>query len=221
MVFSSLGLMAHGERKHYVPYLLICFVTGFTSVYSQCTKESEPCPDKVCENDCESTSASDGSVEAIVAIMSVSLVLIVGLVILLVYVCIKQGHLFFINNNNNEDASESSAITCERTAVEIPEYLLRRRSSSASITSGPPPYFSVFNFICNENGNVLQTVIGPQNLRPIENAQLPSVSELPPAYGALFGQLPPPYDDVVIQLDASTPRVFTPSEQPTHDNPES
>lgn len=219
MVISSLGMMAHGERKHYVPYLLIYFVTGFTSVYSQCTKESEPCPDKVCENDCGSTSASDGSVEAIVAIMSVSLVLIVGLVTLLVYVCIKQGHLFF--NNSNEDASESNAITCERTAVEIPEYFLRRRSSSASITSGPPSYFSLFNFICNENGNVLQTVIGPQNLRPIEDEQLPSVSEQPPAYGALFGQLPPPYDDVVIQLDASTPIVFTPSEQPTHDNPES
>ena len=219
MVFSSLGMMAHGERKHYVPYLLIYFVTGFTSGYSQCTKESEPCPDKACENDCGSTGASDGSVEAIVAIMSVSLVLIVGLVILLVYVCIKQGHLFF--NNSNEDASESNAITCERTAVEIPEYFLRRRSSSASITSGPPSYFSLFNFICNENGNVLQTVIGPQNLRPIEDAQLASVSEQPPAYGALFGQLPPPYNDVVIQLDASTPRVFTPSEQPTHDNPES
>ena len=213
MVFSSLGLMAHGERKHFVPYLLICFATGFTSVYSQCTKQSQPCPNKLCENDCETTSGSDGSVEAIVAIMSVSLVLIVGLVILLVYVCLKQGPLFF--NNNNEDTSESNAVTCDRTAVEIPEYLLRRRSSSTSITSGPPPYFSLFNFICNENGNILRTVIGPQNLRPVENTQLPSVSEQPPAYGALFGQLPPPYD-AVIELDASTP-----SEQPTHDNPES
>jgi len=157
----------------------------------------KPCPNGICDKECE-TSVTDDGVEAIVAIMSVSVILIIGLVILLVYICLKKGPW----SQNDEATSESNAVTCESTAVEIPEYLLRRRFSSLSIDSGPPPYFSLFNFICNENGEMLHTVIG-QNFRT-GNARLPSTGELPPEYGVLFGLSPPPYD-AVVQSTATTP----------------
>ena len=205
----SLDLMAPvGGQEHFVLYLLMCLAADFRSVYSECAKQMELCPNSKCEKDCDEGRVSDGSVETIVAIMSIAVVLIIGLIILLVYVCLKQGSFFF--NTNNEDTSESNAVTCERTAVEIPEYLLRRRFSSLSVASGPPPYFSLFNFICNENGHILRTVIGPQNLRT-DNIRLPSVTEQPPPYGALFGQSPPPYD-VVIQLEETTQRQQAGSE---------
>ena len=184
------------ERRHFVP----CLVMGFTSfviVLSQCADHMKPCPNGICDKDCE-TSVTDDGVEAIVAIMSVSVILIIGLVILLVYICLKKGPW----SQNDEATSESNAVTCESTAVEIPEYLLRRRFSSLSIDSGPPPYFSLFNFICNENGEMLHTVIG-QNFRT-GNARLPSTGELPPEYGVLFGLSPPPYD-AVVQRTATTP----------------
>lgn len=183
-------------RRHLVPCLVMGFASFVSQVLSQCTEQMKPCPNGLCDKQCE-TSVPDNGVEAIVAIMSVSVVLIIGLVILLVYICLKQGPW----SQNGEATSDSSTAACENTAVEIPEYLLRRRFSSLSVTSGPPPYFSLFNFICNENGEILHTVIG-QNFRT-ENTRLPSTTEQPPEYGVLFGQSPPPYDDVV-QIEAIT-----------------
>ena len=180
----------------------MCF-GSFAGVTSQCADQMKACPNGLCDEECDNSKSSDSGVEAIVAIMSVSVVLIIGLVILLVYVCLKQGPW----SQNNEPTNESSTVTCESTAVEIPEYLLRRRFSSLSITSGPPPYFSLFNFICNENGEIMQTVIGPQNFR-IGSARLPSSSDQPPDYGVLFGQLPPPYH-IVVQSDATIRELAT------------
>lgn len=184
-------------------FLVMCFCS-FASVTSQCADQMKACPNGLCDEDCDESKSSDSGVEAIVAIMSVSVVLIIGLVILLVYVCLKQGPW---SHNGSEAANESSTVTCESTAVEIPEYLLRRRFSSLSITSGPPPYFSLFNFICNENGEIMQTVIGPQNFR-IESARLPSSTDQPPDYSVLFGQLPPPYH-IVVQRERTIRELAT------------
>lgn len=188
----------------------MCFFS-FATALSQCANEMKPCPNGVCDTDCN-RNVSDNGVEAIVAIMSVSVVLIIGLVILLVYICLKQGPWW----QNEEDTGEPNAVTCNSTAVEIPEYLLRRRFSSLSMTSGPPPYYSLFNFICNENGEILHTVIAPQNLRT-QNARLPSSTEQPPDYGVLFGQSPPAYE-LVIQSEATTRESATTTEPATNVN---
>lgn len=189
-------------------YFVACFVmvlASLASVLSQCTEPMKPCPNGLCDKDCDDQAkVTNDAVEAIVAIMSVSVVLIIGLVILLVYICLKQGPW----SQNSETTTDSNTVTCESTAVEIPEYLLRRRFSSLSMTSGPPPYFSLFNFIRNENGEILNTVIG-QNFRTENALQLPSTAgEQPPEYGVLFGT-PPPYDVVVLQSEAPTARPET------------
>ena len=183
-------------RRHFVPFLLTCF-SSFVGVVSQCANQMKACPNGLCDEECDDSSSSDSGVEILVAIMSVSVVLIIGLVILLVYVCLKQGPW----SQNNEGTNESRTVTRDSTAVEIPEYLLRRRFSSLSITSGPPPYFSLFNFICNENGEIMQTAIGLENFRT-ESARLPSSTDQPPDYGVLFGQSPPPYH-IVAQREAT------------------
>jgi len=152
------------------------------------------CPNGLCddETECQGSSQSSASgVEAIVAIMSVSVVLILGLVILLVYICLKQGPW-----SHTGEATDSNENTCESSSVEIPEYIMRRRFSSLSMASGPPPYFSLFRFILNENGEITGTVIGENAVRT-ENARLPGVADQPPDYGVLYAQSPPPYDHVI------------------------
>lgn len=170
--------------------LVIVFISS-SSVSSQCGSDQvKTCPNGLCDDECETSSASASGVEAIVAIMSVSVVLILGLVILLVYICLKQGPWL-----HSGDANDSCENTCESTAVEIPEYLMRRRFSSLSMMSGPPPYFSLFRFILNENGELTSTAVVGENVRT-DNVRLPSVDQ-PPDYGILFGQSPPPYDHVI------------------------
>ncbi|XP_078347916.1 uncharacterized protein LOC144633013 [Oculina patagonica] len=170
--------------------LAIVFVS-LANVSSQCgTDQMKTCPDGLCDDECETSSASASGVEAIVAIMSVSVVLILGLVILLVYICLKQGPW-----SQSGDANDSCENTCESTTVEIPEYLMRRRFSSLSMMSGPPPYFSLFRFFLNENGELTSTAVIGENMRT-GNARLPSI-DLPPDYGVLFAQSPPPYDHVI------------------------
>ena len=79
--------------------------------------------------------------------------------------------------------------------------------------SGPPPYFSLFWFILNENGEITSTVIGETAVRT-ENTRLPSVADQPPDYGVLFAQSPPPYDHVIQtgQLNAITTNASAISE---------
>ena len=169
------------------------FFVSFARVSSQCGNEQvKTCPNGLCDDEaeCRGSSSSAGGVEAIVAIMSVSVVLILGLVILLVYICLKQGPW-----SQTGEATDSNENTCESSSVEIPEYVMRRRFSSLSMVSGPPPYFSLFRFILNENGEITSTVIGENSVRT-ENIRLPSVADQPPDYGVLFAQSPPPYDHV-------------------------
>lgn len=189
--------MGRLEGSHFVSRLVVSLAT-LASVCSQCTEPLKTCSNGLCDGkECE-TNVTNNAVEAIVAIMSVSVVLIIGLVMLLVYICLKQGS----RSQNSDSTNDSNMITCENTAIEIPDYLLRRRFSSLSTTSGPPPYFSLFNFICNENGEILNTVIG-QNFRTENLPRLPSTSEQPPEYGVLFGT-PPPYDVVVLRSESAT-----------------
>ena len=173
---------------------LAMFFVSLARVSSQCNSEQvKTCPNGLCDDEtaCEgSSSQSAGGVEAIVAIMSVSVVLILGLVILLVYICLKQGPW-----SHNGEATDSNENTCESSSVEIPEYIMRRRFSSLSMVTGPPPYFSLFRFILNENGEITNTAIGENSVRT-ENTRLPSVDQ-PPDYGVLFAQSPPPYDHVI------------------------
>jgi len=167
---------------------------SFARVSSQCGNEQvKTCPNGLCDDEaeCQDSSSSAGGVEAIVAIMSVSVVLILGLVILLVYICLKKGPW-----SRTGEADDSNENTCESSSVEIPEYIMRRRFSSLSMESGPPPYFSLFRFILNENGEIIGTVIGENAVRT-ENTRLPSVADQPPDYGVLFEQSPPPYDHVI------------------------
>ena len=171
------------------------FFVSFERVSSQCSNEQvKTCPNGLCDDatECQGSSSSAGGVEAIVAIMSVSVVLILGLVILLVYICLKQGPW-----SHTGEATDSNENTCENSSVEIPEYIMRRRFSSLSIVSGPPPYFSLFRFILDENGEITGTVMGENSVRA-ENTCLPSVADVqPPDYGVLFAQSPPPYDHVI------------------------
>lgn len=172
-------------------FCLAIVFASFASVLSQCSSDQvKTCPNGLCEDECETSSPSASGVEAIVAIMSVSVVLIIGLVILLVYICLKQGPW-----SHTGDESETSEHTCESTTVEIPEYLMRRRFSSLSIMSGPPPYFSLFRFFLNENGELQSTPVIGEDLRTL-NTRLPSIDQ-PPDYLMLFGQSPPPYDRVI------------------------
>lgn len=184
---------------------------SFARVSSQCSSEQvKTCPNGLCddETECQGSSSSASGVEAIVAIMSVSVVLILGLVILLVYICLKQGPW-----SHTGEATDSNENTCERSSVEIPEYIMRRRFSSLSMVSGPPPYFSLFRFILNENGEITSTVIGENSVRT-ENTRHPSVADQPPDYGVLFAQSPPPYDHVIQseQLTVITTNASTISE---------
>lgn len=196
-------------RRKLTDFALISVAMFFVScerVSSQCGNEQmKTCPNGLCddETECQGSSSSAGGVEAIVAIMSVSVVLIIGLVILLVYICLKQGPWSSHSNEN----------TCESSSVEIPEYIMRRRFSSLSMVSGPPPYFSLFRFILNENGEITSTVIGENAVRT-ENTRLPSVTDQPPDYGVLFAQSPPPYDHVIHtdQLNATTTNASAISE---------
>ena len=172
-------------------FCLAIVFASLASVLAQCSSDQvKTCPNGLCEDECETSSASASGVEAIVAIMSVSVVLILGLVILLVYICLKQGPW-----SHTGDENETSENTCESTTVEIPEYLMRRRFSSLSIMSGPPPYFSLFRFFLNENGELQSTPVIGEDLRTL-NARLPSIDQ-PPDYLVLFGQSPPPYDHVI------------------------
>lgn len=187
-----------GLRRRPTDFVLLSLAMVFVSsarVSSQCSSEQvKTCPNGLCddESECEnSPSSSAGGVEAIVAIMSVSVVLILGLVILLVYICLKQGPW-----SHTSEATDSNENTCESSAVEIPEYLMRRRFSSLSMMSGPPPYFSLFRFILNENGELTSTVIGENSVRTENTTRLPSIDQ-PPDYGVLFTHSPPPYDRVI------------------------
>lgn len=175
-------------------------LVSLVKVSMQCNEQVKTCPNGLCSDECETSSASASGVEAIVAIMSVSVVLILGLVILLVYICLKQGPW------THGDSNDSNENTCESTTVDIPEYLTRRRFSSLSMSSGPPPYFSLFRLFLNENGELRSTGIAGENVKT-ENTRLPSV-EQPPEYGVLFGQSPPPYEHVVrsesLQTEAAT-----------------
>lgn len=175
--------------KFFVFRLAMVLVSCAINVSSQCNDQLKSCSHGLCNDDCGTSTASGTGVEVIVAVMSVSVALILGLVILLVYVCVKQGLW-----TQSSDAPSNENTTCESTAVEIPEYLMRRRFSSLSMTTGPPPYFSLFRFSLNGVGEIQSTVIG-ENVTT-ENARLPSV-EQPPEYGVLFGQCPPPYEHVV------------------------
>ena len=188
------------------------YLTSLATVSSQCNSEQvKACPNGLCDDEtaCEgSSSQSAGGVEAIVAIMSVSVVLILGLVFLLVYICLKQGPW-----SHTAERTDSNENTCESSSVEIPEYIMRRRFSSLSMASGPPPYFSLFRFILNENGEITNTVIGESSVRT-DNTRLPSADQPPPDYGVLFAQSPPPYDHVIQseQLTVITTNVNTISE---------
>lgn len=210
LLFDEMGL-----RRKLTDFALISvamFFVSFERVSSQCGNEQmKTCPNGLCddETECQGSSSSAGGVEAIVAIMSVSVVLILGLVILLVYICLKQGPW----SSHTGEATDSNENTCESSSVEIPEYIMRRRFSSLSMVSGPPPYFSLFRFILNENGEITSTVIGENAVRT-ENTRLPSVADQPPDYGVLFAQSPPPYDHVIQtgQLNAITTNASAISE---------
>lgn len=185
------------KLKDFALISVAIFFVSFASVSSQCNNEQmKTCPNGLCDDETEcqgSSSQSAGGVEAIVAIMSVSVVLILGLVILLVYICLKQGPW-----SHTGETTDSNENTCESSSVEIPEYIMRRRFSSLSMVSGPPPYFSLFRFILNENGDITSTVIGENSaVRTELNTRLPSVADQPPDYGVLFAHSPPPYDHVI------------------------
>lgn len=155
-------------------------------VSSQCNGELESCSHGLCSDECENSNASGSGVEIIVIIMSISVALIIGLAIVLVYVCFKQGPW-----SQSVDAQSNESTTCDSsTGVEIPDYLMRRRFSSLSMTAGPPPYFSLFSFNLNGIGEMQSTVVGG-------NVGTETSNEQPPEYGILFGNSPPPYEHVV------------------------
>lgn len=185
--FYNLNKMGLNQiMKFFVFYPAMVLVSCAIGVSSQCNGELESCSHGLCSDECENSNASGSGVEIIVIIMSISVALIIGLAIVLVYVCFKQGPW-----SQSVDAPSNESTTCDSsTGVEIPDYLMRRRFSSLSMTAGPPPYFSLFSFNLNGIGEMQSTVVGG-------NVGTETSNEQPPEYGILFGNSPPPYEHVV------------------------
>lgn len=75
--------------KFFVFYLVMVLVLCVIGVLLQCNGELELCFYGLCSDECENLNVLGSGVEIIVIIMSIFVVLIIGFVIVLVYVCFK------------------------------------------------------------------------------------------------------------------------------------
>ena len=183
-------------QKRDVESLGLVLLSFVITVSSQCDRVKS-CPNGgLCVNECERGTEDKSALKILVVIMSVSVVLIVGLVLLLVYICFKKGPWTSYEESRHLNNQNQTVTGCQSTAVEIlPQ---RRRFSSMSMTTGPPPYFSLFDVILQGESTAIRSITIEQNRTRCANvSQLQSVDVELPEYNVLFGQSPPQYQEAV------------------------